>query len=210
MCTDTERLSFFHSHILYNSSLPDRWPSYSFQPSLSLSIDGGSIQSLLLPTSGHCILHSCRLLAGYFGQFTPNILSLYNIPRWNGDTRIPTWHSTEPHCTENLKHISPEMKLRGLVPIFYLHSCIWERIYLFPLCRSYLESIFSCIAWENSWLNRRRGEKGRDLLPSSGWWQFPALPSAPAVEPRIHINEQHTNFQFAKIWIINGNNLSFS
>jgi hypothetical protein len=25
-----------------------------------------------------------------------------------------------PHCTENLKHIFPEMKLHGLVPNFYL------------------------------------------------------------------------------------------
>ncbi len=25
------------------------------------------------------------------------------------------------HCTENLKHTFPEMKLRGLVPNFYIH-----------------------------------------------------------------------------------------
>ncbi len=27
-----------------------------------------------------------------------------------------------PHCTENLKQIFPEMKLRGLSPSFYIHS----------------------------------------------------------------------------------------
>jgi hypothetical protein len=31
------------------------------------------------------------------------------------------------------------------------------------------------------------------------WRQFPALPSGPAVEPRMHINDQHTNLQFGKL-----------
>jgi hypothetical protein len=35
--------------------------------------------------------------------------------------------------------------------------------------------------------------------------QFLALPSAPVVEPRVHINDQHTYFQFGKLQIINGN-----
>jgi hypothetical protein len=35
---------------------------------------------------------------------------------------------------------------------------------------------------ENSWLNHRRGGEGRELPPSSGWRQLPALPSSPAVE----------------------------
>ncbi len=97
MCNDAERLSFLHSHILYNSSLPRQVTLLFFSAiSLSLSIDGGSIQSLLLPTSGHCMLHSCRLPAGYFGQFTPNILSLYNILSMNGNILIPMWPSTEP------------------------------------------------------------------------------------------------------------------
>jgi hypothetical protein len=39
----------------------------------------------------------------------------------------------------------------------------------------------------------------------TGWPQFPALPSAP-VEPRIHINDQHTNLQVGILWIINGDN----
>ncbi len=29
--------------------------------------------------------------------------------------------TTHTHCTENLKHIFPEMKLRGLFPNFYIH-----------------------------------------------------------------------------------------
>jgi hypothetical protein len=28
------------------------------------------------------------------------------------------------HCTENLKHIFPEMKLSGLVPSFYIHVSV--------------------------------------------------------------------------------------
>ncbi len=68
-----------------------------------------------------------------------------------------------------------------------LHSCIWER-YIYSHYQSYLESLFSCIAWENTWLNYSSREKGLELPPSSGWRQFPALPSAPAVEPIAHIN----------------------
>jgi hypothetical protein len=59
---------------------------------------------------------------------------------------------------------------------------------------------------ELSVFNHRRGEKGRELPPSTGWRQFPALSFAPAVESRVHINDQHTNFQFGKLQIINGNN----
>jgi hypothetical protein len=50
------------------------------------------------------------------------------------------------------------------------------------------------------------GDKGRKLPPSRGWRQFPALISAPAVEPRVHIDNKNTNFQIGKLWIINGNN----
>jgi len=35
----------------------------------------------------------------------------------------------------------------------------------------------------------RNKEKGRELLPSRGWQQFPALSSSPAVEPRVQIND---------------------
>jgi hypothetical protein len=55
---------------------------------------------------------------------------------------------------------------------------------------------------------RREGQKGRELPPSSGSQQFPALPSAPAVEPTVHINDQHKNYKFEKLWIINRNNYS--
>jgi hypothetical protein len=88
----------------------------------------------------------------------------------------------------------------------FLHSCILERV-IYSHDGSYLESLFSHIARENSWLNCRSGKKGRELAPSTGWRQFPALPSAPAVEPRVHIIDQHTNFQFGKFLIINGKKL---
>jgi hypothetical protein len=42
-------------------------------------------------------------------------------------------------------------------------------------------------------------EKGKELPPSSGWRQFPALPTTAVVDPRVHINDQHTNFQFGKL-----------
>jgi hypothetical protein len=48
-----------------------------------------------------------------------------------------------------------------------LHLFIWKQ-FIFSRDRSYLESLFSCIAWENSRLNCKSGEKGRELLPISG------------------------------------------
>jgi hypothetical protein len=50
---------------------------------------------------------------------------------------------------------------------------------------------------------RRAGNFRQPLLE---WKEFPALASAPAVEPRVHINGQDTNFRFEKLLIINGNN----
>ncbi len=41
-------------------------------------------------------------------------------------------------------------------------SCILEQ-FVYSHDRSYLESLFSCIAWENFRLNHRSGEKGREL-----------------------------------------------
>ncbi len=71
-----------------------------------------------------------------------------------------------------------------------------EAFYIFP--QSVLFGIFiSCIAWDNSQLNRRNGEKGRELPPSSSWRQYPALPSAPAVEPRAH--KKMTNIQISNL-----------
>jgi hypothetical protein len=35
-------------------------------------------------------------------------------------------------------------------------------------------------------------KKAGNYRQSSGWRQFPALPLAPAVEPRVQINDQHT------------------
>ncbi len=74
--------------------------------------------------------------------------------------------------------------------IWNIYSQKWNGAALFPPCiserfiyshdRSYLESLFCCISWENSWLNRRSGEKGRELPLRSSWGQFPALLSAPA------------------------------
>jgi hypothetical protein len=81
------------------------------------------------------------------------------------------------------------MKLRGLVPNFYIHvsgsglyiptiGLIWNLYY--P----------TYIGRESSRLNCRRGEKVRELTSSRGLQQFPALPSATA---KVHLNDQHTN-----------------
>jgi hypothetical protein len=44
-------------------------------------------------------------------------------------------------------------------------------------------------------LNRRSREKGRELPPSTGYQQFPDLSSAPTVDARVHINDQHINIK---------------
>jgi hypothetical protein len=81
------------------------------------------------------------------------------------------------HCNGNSKHIFSEMKLHGLVPNFYIYvsgSNFFPQLGLFGI------SIFLYCLRELC----RSGEKGRELPPSIGWQQFPALPTAPVVEPR--------------------------
>jgi hypothetical protein len=41
------------------------------------------------------------------------------------------------------------------------------------------------VIYVNSQLNHRSGGEGRELPPTSACWQFPAVLSAPAVEPRV-------------------------
>ncbi len=78
-------------------------------------------------------------------------------------------HMTSPHCTENSKHKFPEMKLRGLVSNFYIHVLMSGRDYI-SHARSYLESRISIFLY-----------CVREL-------------SAPAVEPRVHINDPTCKF----------------
>ncbi len=88
----------------------------------------------------------------------------------------------------------------------FLHSYIWEW-FIYSHDWFYLESLFFfLIAWENCRLNRQKWREGKELPPNRGWWDFPALPSAPVVESRIHINDQYTSFQFGKLWILHKNN----
>ncbi len=58
-----------------------------------------------------------------------------------------------------------------------LHSYTWER-FIYSHYGSYLESLFSCITWETSRLNRRSKDKGRELPPSRVWRRS-HLPSPP-------------------------------
>jgi hypothetical protein len=46
---------------------------------------------------------------------------------------------------------------------------------------------------------RREGQRSAPKQRYPGRRQFPALRSAPAVEPRVHINDQHTIFQSGKL-----------
>ncbi len=64
------------------------------------------------------------------------------------------------HCSENLKHIFPVMKLRCLIPNFYIHSCVWVRFIYFQDW-SYLESFFLyCLRELSAQLQERRERQG--------------------------------------------------
>ena len=51
--------------------------------------------------------------------------------------------------------------------------------------------LMSCVRELSAQPQERR--EGQGTAAKQWLRQFPALPSAPAVEPRVHINEQHTN-----------------
>ncbi len=77
-------------------------------------------------------------------------------------------------CTENLKHIFPEMKLSDLVPNYY--------------DQSYLESVFflQCVKELSAQPQERiEGQGTVAKLPRLAAVPCPALPSAPTVEPRV-------------------------
>jgi hypothetical protein len=95
------------------------------------------------------------------------------------------------------------MKLSGLVPNFYMQlsgidlyiSSIglnWNLYFPVLLDRA-LDSTAGAVRRAG---NCRQAVVGGSSLPNS----------TPAVEPRVHINDKHTNFQFGKFRIMKGNN----
>ncbi len=107
--------------------------------------------------------------ASIFSLFLSSILGtiLYHTVH-NGTTR---------HCAENLKHIFPEMKQRGLVPTIYIHIS-GNNLYI-PKIGLIWNIYFPALHQENSQRNHMSGEKGRERPPSIGKCQFPALPYPP-------------------------------
>ncbi len=94
----------------------------------------------------------------------------------------PLYQATCKYCTpyQKVETYIPRKKTVWPHPQG-LHLCIWSGLYI-PMVDLIWNLYFPVL-----------------LERSSGWRQFPALPSAPAVEPRVHINVQYTNFQFGKI-----------
>ncbi len=86
----------------------------------------------------------------------------------------------------------------------FLHSCIWKRFIFIPV-RSYLESLFSCIAWELS----AQLQEQREGQETAAKQRLVAVPCPVLLRWRVHLNDRHTNFQFGKFLIINGNKYSF-
>jgi hypothetical protein len=57
----------------------------------------------------------------------------------------------------------------------FLHSCTWER-FIYSHVGSYFWNHYFPVLRERNLGSTAGGEKGRELPPSSGWRQFPALP----------------------------------
>ncbi len=108
------------------------------------------------------------------------------------------------HCTENSKHTLLEMKLLGCVLNFYIHVS-GAAIFIFPQSVLFGISIFLYSVRELS-AQPLEWREGQGTAAKQWLAAVPALSSVPAVEPRVHINDQHTNFHFGKLRIINGNN----
>jgi hypothetical protein len=80
------------------------------------------------------------------------------------------------------------MKLCGSTFMFLGAIYVFSRLVLLGI------SIFLyCVRVISAQLQEWREEQG--TTTKHCWQQFPALPYAPSVEPRIHIYDQHTNFQ---------------
>jgi hypothetical protein len=78
-------------------------------------------------------------------------------------------------------------------------------LYIFPRSVLFGISIFLYCVREISAQPQERRE-GQGTAARQWLAAVPALSSVPAVEQRVHINDQHTNFHFGKLQIINGNN----
>jgi hypothetical protein len=76
-----------------------------------------------------------------------NLFLTYFLCRANHRPSVPTLHR---HCTENSKHIFPEMKLRGLVPSSYIHVSV---SYL------YTHTIGLPILLQENWITNRGNNK---------------------------------------------------
>ncbi len=96
------------------------------------------------------------------------------------------------------------MKLRDLVPSFYIHIS-GSNLYI-PTIGLNLNLYFPVLRGRVLGSTTGAEIKAGTCRQAGGWRQFHALPSSPVVEPRVHINDRHTNFQFGKLQIINGNN----
>ncbi len=90
------------------------------------------------------------------------------------------------------------MKLRGLNPNFFIHIS-GSDLYI-PMI-GLIRNLYFPVLHEST----LGSTAGADRRPRNRR-QVPCPPSAAAVEQRDHINDQHTNFQFGKLWIVNGNN----
>jgi hypothetical protein len=88
--------------------------------------------------------------------------------------------------------LKAKKKLTARINCFHLWSIIFQSGNLY--------------VGQNFQLNRRSGRDDRELPPITVWRQFPALLSAPAVEPRVlSHNTSKQSFQIRHLyWILTG------
>ncbi len=108
------------------------------------------------------------------------------------------------HCTENLKHLFPEMKLRGLIPNFYIHVSV-SNLYIFP--QSVLGRNRSQIHESGNWETEHNNyvleiTRPRSFISGNTHKSVPGICSrfSPALHLQCDVVNQNTHSRLLCIW----------
>jgi len=89
------------------------------------------------------------------------------------------------------------MKLRGLVLNFYIHVSRSD-LFITKIGQFGISFFFYCMRELSTQPQEGREGQGTATKQGLAWQPFPALPSAPSVEPRVHINDI---FTYVRNWL---------
>ncbi len=160
-------------------------------------------------------------------QAAPNCLFVFVSERWHGGTApdyIPlcsylTVDSSTPasqkEASTTVSTCHPNHNTCTVLKIRNMYSQKWNcgdsfpiytAIYIFQWL-AFIGIIIFLKSMRDTLCSTAGTERraGNCCQANRDWRQFRALPSAPVVQQRVHINDKHTNFQFGKVWIIKGN-----